>query len=108
MTESAPPTRRSLTAILFPIYALALSPVALNAQPPKAAGTRLILLGTAGGPALKKARAQPANALLVNGGVYIIDAGNGVARQMALADISPKALRAVFITHNHSDHVADY
>jgi hypothetical protein len=36
------------------------------------------------GPALKNARAQPANALIVNGRVYIIDAGNGVARQMAL------------------------
>ena len=40
-------------------------------------GTRLILLGTAGGPSIKKSRAQPANALIVNGSVYIIDAGNG-------------------------------
>lgn len=71
-------------------------------------GSRLILLGTAGGPALKKARAQPANALVVNGSVYIIDTGNGVAHQMALADVSPKALRTIFITHLHSDHCADY
>src|SRR5689334_12643954 len=71
-------------------------------------GTRLVLLGTAGGPSIKKSRAQPANALIVNGSVYIIDAGNGVARQMALADVSPQALRAVFITHLHSDHTADY
>jgi ribonuclease BN (tRNA processing enzyme) len=70
--------------------------------------TRLILLGTAGGPSIKKSRAQPANALIVNGSVYVIDAGNGVARQMALADVSPQALRAVFITHLHADHAADY
>ncbi len=75
---------------------------------PGDAGTRLVLLGTAGGPSIKAIRAQPANALIVNGAVYIIDAGNGVCRQMALANISSQALRAVFITHNHSDHVADY
>jgi ribonuclease BN (tRNA processing enzyme) len=71
-------------------------------------GTHLILLGTGGGPSFKKARAQPANALIVNGSVYIIDAGNGVARQMELAGIPAQELRAIFITHNHSDHVADY
>lgn len=71
-------------------------------------GTRLVLLGTAGGPSIKKARAQPASAVIVNGSVYIVDAGNGVARQMALAGISAKKLRAVFITHNHTDHNADY
>jgi len=106
MTARKTPPAALVTAVL----AIALATAALDAQPVKDqdVGTRLILLGTAGGPALKKARAQPANALVVNGHVYIIDAGNGVARQMALADLSPNALRAVFITHNHSDHVADY
>jgi ribonuclease BN (tRNA processing enzyme) len=38
----------------------------------------------------------------------MIDAGNGVCRQMALASLPPASLTAIFITHNHSDHVADY
>ena len=69
---------------------------------------RLVLLGTGGGPAVKASRAQPANAVVVNGAVYVVDAGDGVARQMALAGLRVVDLRAVFITHHHSDHNADY
>ncbi|WNK20082.1 MBL fold metallo-hydrolase [Halomonas piscis] len=70
--------------------------------------TRLILLGTAGGPSAKAERAQPANALVIGSDVYIIDAGDGVVRQMIQAGISPRNLKAVFITHHHSDHNVGY
>lgn len=74
--------------------------------PPKT--TRLILLGTAGGPSPKQTRSAPANAVVVDDAVYVVDAGNGVARQLVLAGLPPRDLRAVFITHHHSDHNADY
>ncbi len=81
-----------------------------NAQPvalPEA-GTRLVLLGTAGGPSAKRARAQPANAVIVGDDIYIVDAGDGIVRQLTLGGYPLANVRAVFITHNHSDHVAGY
>ena len=70
--------------------------------------TRLILLGTGGGPMPKVTRSAPANAVVVDGVTYIVDCGNGVARQVARAGLSFRSLRAVFITHHHSDHNADF
>lgn len=70
--------------------------------------TRLVLLGTAGGPSAKVARAQPANAVIVNDDIYIVDAGDGIVRQMALGGYPLPKVRAVFITHHHSDHNAGY
>lgn len=69
--------------------------------------TELILLGTAGGPTPRGHRRAPANVVVVNGAAYVFDAGNGVAEQLACAGVPFSALRAVFITHNHSDHNAD-
>lgn len=66
-----------------------------------------MLLGTAGGPTPKRLRAAPAQALQIGGGVYVVDCGNGVARQMALAQLPFKQLRHIFLTHHHSDHAAD-
>lgn len=70
--------------------------------------SRLILLGTAGGPTPKASRAAPSQAIVVDGAVYIVDCGNGVARQMVLAGLELGSLRGVFLTHHHSDHNADY
>lgn len=70
-------------------------------------GTRLILLGTGGGPTPLPNRNQPANVLLVNDEPYVIDAGNGVARQLMLAGIGSHRIGRIFITHHHDDHNAD-
>jgi ribonuclease BN (tRNA processing enzyme) len=71
------------------------------------APTRLILLGTGAGPIPRKDRSQPANLLIVGGRPYLIDAGNGVSRQLAHVGLVPADVRTIFITHHHIDHNAD-
>ena len=94
-------TRRQMLALAG---AAALVPHGLRAQP---LPDQLVLLGTGGGPTPKALRAAPAMALMIGGQLHIIDAGNGVARQAALAGLLLKNLAHVWITHLHNDHVAD-
>lgn len=70
--------------------------------------TRLILLGTGGGPRPKKDNNASAQVIIVNDLLYVVDCGDGVARQLVLAGAALDRLRHVFITHHHSDHNADY
>lgn len=72
------------------------------------AETRVITLGTQGGPMPFATRAQPSNALVVNDRVYLIDAGNGVAQQLVKAGLDHRQVGQIFITHNHDDHNADW
>src|SRR5437016_4536513 len=74
----------------------------------KGAKTKLILLGTGGGPRPRKASSAPAQVIVSNDVAYVIDCGNGVARQLVQAGVPLPTLRHVFITHHHSDHNADY
>lgn len=86
------------------IAAAPLGRLARRTVPP----SRLILLGTAGGPTPKPNRAAPAQAIVVGDATYVVDCGNGVARQMALAGLRLGSIRSIFVTHHHSDHNADY
>jgi ribonuclease BN (tRNA processing enzyme) len=70
--------------------------------------TRLVLLGTGGGPRPRKANSAPAQVIVSNDTAYVIDCGNGVARQLVFAGVPLAKLRHVFLTHHHSDHNADY
>lgn len=70
--------------------------------------TRLILLGTGGGPRPRKANSASAQVILVNDAAYVVDCGDGVARQLVSAGIRLSQLRHVLLTHQHSDHNADY
>lgn len=97
--------RRDLLAQSAAVAASACLPWAAHARGGK---TRLILLGTGGGPRPRKASSGAAQVIVVNDAAYVIDCGDGVARQLAMADVPLNSLRSIFITHHHSDHNADY
>ena len=88
------------------IAATCISQVKPNAKTERlpAAGTRLITLGTAGGPLPTKDRAQPSNLLIVNGVSYLVDAGDNVTRRIVQSGSDFRQVGKVFITHPHSDH----
>ncbi len=99
--------RAFLTATAAAVAGAAWPLRAQTAAPPQSR-TRLILLGTAGGPTPKRSASAPAQVILVDGVAYVVDCGDGVARQLRLAGVPWTALRHIFITHQHSDHNADY
>jgi ribonuclease BN (tRNA processing enzyme) len=101
--------RRLLQAAALAAAGGALAPWPQAAWPaPAPRRSRLILLGTAGGPTPKPDRSAPAQAIVVDDAIYVVDCGDGVARQLVRAGLSLQRIRDVFITHQHSDHNADY
>ncbi|MGH3652357.1 MBL fold metallo-hydrolase [Glutamicibacter sp.] len=81
------------------------------------AHTKVVLLGTTGGPAWSTgpaARQCIASALVVGDRYYLIDAGEGVGTSLMAAKLGNwqnrqplSALHGIFVTHLHSDHIAD-
>lgn len=79
--------------------------------------TRVVLLGTSGGPPwwTNSTRTGISTAVVVGDQVYIIDLGEGWGPQFRRSGIGPSGfqqgldnVRAVFVTHHHSDHMVDY
>lgn len=67
--------------------------------------TRIILLGTKGGPSPgNSGRSNPSTLILINNVPYVIDCGYGASRQLLSAGVALERLRYIFITHHHSDH----
>ncbi len=98
-------SRRDFLAATATLAVATVLPRFVEAQ---AKRTRLILLGTGGGPRPKKENNATAQVIVVNDALYVVDCGDGVARQLVLAGLSLDKLRHVFVTHHHSDHNADY
>ena len=97
---------QKLTIVLLAACALSAVATDSGAQTggaPKS-GTRLITVGTGGGPVPRAGRAQSSNLLIVNGTPYLIDAGDGIARRLAKMKFNFRTLGTIFITHGHNDH----
>ena len=98
----------ALIAILVSllVFALADDGAAQTSSASAATGTRLFTLGTVAGPPPRPHRAQSSNLLIVNQTLYVIDAGDGVARRIAKAGFNVRDVGTIFITHHHDDHTA--
>src|SRR5690348_10823621 len=79
---------------------------AVAQQNDKPQGAKLITLGTRGGPMPTKDRTQSSNLLIVNGTLYLIDAGDNVTRRIVQSGHDFRKIGKIFITHPHSDHTA--
>lgn len=66
----------------------------------------VVLLGT-GSPIVHTERYGAGNLVKYKGAHFLIDCGSGVTQRMVAAGSSGRLLKAVFITHLHSDHVMD-
>jgi len=81
---------------------------ALQAALKNAKGTKLVLLGTGGGPVPGRTRHMTSHVMLSNGAAYVVDCGLGVTGQFARTGIPFSELRSIFITHHHPDHNIEY
>ena len=87
--------------------AAALSSPAL-AQTPAKPRTRMVFLGTKGGPRVGIGASNPANLVMVNDTPYVIDCGMGVSRRLIEAGVPIPSVKYIFVSHHHSDHNLEY
>jgi ribonuclease Z len=74
---------------------------------PPADSTTVILLGT-GMPRPDPDASGPSTAVVVGSRVFLFDAGPGVMRRIAAANLPINGVTALFFTHLHSDHTLGY
>jgi ribonuclease BN (tRNA processing enzyme) len=96
--------RRQFLHLAAGAAALPFAPQVAQAQAVPKTGTRLITLGTLGGPNPRVRQANSSNLLIVNGTLYVVDAGDGVTRRLAKAGVDIREIGTIFLTHHHIDH----
>lgn len=67
-------------------------------------GLHIGLCGT-GSPLPSRSRAGPCTVVIAGKAMFVVDAGEGGARNITLMGLPNSDIRALFITHFHSDHI---
>ncbi len=70
-------------------------------------GELSVLLCGTGSPLPDRSRAGPCALIAAGGDYYLVDAGLDSARNLMLWQIPLDRIRGVFLTHMHSDHIAE-
>src|SRR6185437_12602576 len=80
----------------------------VHAQSQAKPRTRIVFLGTKGGPRVEMGRSNPANLIEINGTRIVLDCGMGVSHQLAAARVPLTSVKYILISHHHSDHNLEY
>ena len=97
--------RASVLTVVLCLSSIAVSSIANEpADQDQQKKSTWITLGTMGGPVPDPDHSQPANALLLDDNIFLVDVGDGTAGRLAMAGLSMHAVRSVFISHLHFDH----
>jgi len=93
-------------SLVFLMLVVSLATFGFAQTPPTPLSPKIyaILLGT-GYPRPDADRAGPSTAIIIGEKVFLVDAGRGVTMRLAAANLAPKSIHAVFLTHLHSDHI---
>jgi len=97
--------RNALKLALGSAAALAAPRVWAQAAKPR---TRVVFLGTKGGPRVGVGPSNPANLVMVNDTPFVIDCGMGVSHQLVSAGVPLESVKYILISHHHSDHNLEY
>ncbi|HWF00173.1 MAG TPA: MBL fold metallo-hydrolase [Caulobacteraceae bacterium] len=85
------------------VYDRAMRDDALTSLPD---GLHVGLCGS-GSPMPDPTRAGPCTAIVAGRRLFVVDSGEGSVRTLSLMNLPPAHVEALFLTHFHSDHIAD-
>jgi len=90
-------------AIMRRVYDRAMGPDAIAALPD---GLHVGLCGS-GSPLPDPTRAGPCTVVVAGRDLFVVDSGSGSTKNLLLMNLPPPRVTAAFLTHFHSDHIAD-